>query len=410
MRAFTRYTAALVVLALAIPAIAQVTDEDIDRARAEVNALLEDSAQLGADVQDAWARQLSLEHEISELESSIDFARAQIVEAEAKLEEVAVEMYMGATSSASIQVLFKATDGEYEAGLEYLREISGDETEVINQLRSFRAELDRQTTRLEEASAEQVIVTAELEAMALELQAELEAAQAVYDQLVEQQRIEEEARRRAEEEARRRAEEEARRQAEEAAGQEEAANTTTTAATAPSSSETTESAPTTTTATGNDDAGEDTTTTTTAETTTTTSPPPSSGGGGSCPVAGAVSFSDTWGAPRSGGRSHKGVDMIAARNTPVVAIYAGTIKRITSGSLSGLAVWLRASNGDEFFYAHLESYGDISVGQSVAEGYVIGYNGSSGNAPSWLPHLHFEWHPGGGAAVNPYPLVKSICG
>jgi murein DD-endopeptidase MepM/ murein hydrolase activator NlpD len=102
--------------------------------------------------------------------------------------------------------------------------------------------------------------------------------------------------------------------------------------------------------------------------------------------------------------------MIAARNTPLAAIYSGTILRISSGDLSGLSIWLRARNGDEFFYAHLEAYADISVGQSVEEGEIIGYNGSSGNAPDWLPHLHFEWHPNGGAAVNPYPLVKSICG
>ena len=102
--------------------------------------------------------------------------------------------------------------------------------------------------------------------------------------------------------------------------------------------------------------------------------------------------------------------MIAARGTPIVAIYAGTIRRMSSGSLGGISLWLRADNGDQFYYAHLDSYGDISVGQRVSEGYTVGYNGSTGNAPDWLPHLHFEFHPGGGSAVNPYPLVKSLCG
>jgi peptidoglycan LD-endopeptidase LytH len=92
-----------------------------------------------------------------------------------------------------------------------------------------------------------------------------------------------------------------------------------------------------------------------------------------------------------------------------VAIFSGTIFRITSSSLGGLSVWLRSTSGDTFYYAHLDSYGDISVGQRVDQGYVIGYVGTTGNAPSWLPHLHFEYHPGGGGAVNPYPLVRSVC-
>ena len=126
-------------------------------------------------------------------------------------------------------------------------------------------------------------------------------------------------------------------------------------------------------------------------------------------MAGAVSFTDSWGDARSGGRAHQGVDMIAARNTPIVAIYSGTIQRLTDGSLSGLAIWFRSDGGDTFFYAHLESFADVSDGQSVSEGEVIGYNGTSGNAPEFLPHLHFEYHPGGGSAVNPYPLVRDLC-
>lgn len=384
---FTRIFAALFVIVLAIPAVAQVTDDDIDRAREEVNRIVGESQELGDAVQAAWARQLELDHEIATLNSSIDFAHLQLVDIEKRLADVAVELYMGSTSAASLAVLFNASDDDYEAGLEYLREVSGVDDDVVTQLRVFRRELDQQTQRLDEASTEQLVVTAELEEAALQLQQDLGVAQVAYDSLVEQQRKEEEERqRRAAEEARRRAAEEAARQA-----------TSTTATTVSGSTATTSATVTTTTSDGSED-------------TTTTTPPPPPSGDGACPVAGAVSFSDTWGAPRSGGRSHEGVDMIAARGTPLAAIFEGTIRRISNSSLGGKSIWLRANNGDQFYYAHLDEYGDISVGKKVAEGFVVGYTGSTGNAPSWLPHLHFEFHPGGGRAVNPYPLVKSICG
>jgi murein DD-endopeptidase MepM/ murein hydrolase activator NlpD len=381
MKRFIITLAALLVTVLAVPATGEVTDEEIDRARQEVNDLLAESDDLVAEIEEAWSRQFTLEKEISDLTSSIEVARVKISEAEQKLDDLAVEMYMGSTSAASIQVLFSTNDETYGAGMEYLRKVTGVEDDVVNQLRSFRTELARQTDRLSEASAEQEAVTADLQAKSEELQGELVEAQAVYDQLVTQQAAEEEARRRAEEQRRR--EEEARRQAE------EAANATTT--TAPQSSD-------------------DGRSTTTVPEDTTTTEPPSSGSGGTCPVAGAVRFTDSWGQPRSGGRRHQGVDMIAARNTPVVAIYSGRILRLTNGNLSGLAIWLRADSGDQFFYAHLEGFADISAGQSVSQGDVIGYVGSSGNAPEFLPHLHFEYHPGGGSAVNPYPLVKRLCG
>jgi murein DD-endopeptidase MepM/ murein hydrolase activator NlpD len=371
----------LLVLSLALPAYAEVTDEDIDRARDEVDAVMADSEALGIQVQEAWARQFALEDEIADLKTSIELAHAKIAETEARLEEVAVEMYMGSARSASLQVLFSGGSEGYGAGLEYLEEISGAEQDVVAQLRAFRSELDRQTGRLAEASAEQEEVTADLETMAVELQADLVEAQKVYDRLVGQQQAEEEA-------ARRKAEEEARRQAEEAAQN-----------------------ATTTTSGGGGSGIASTTTTVGGGTTPTTSPapPPEPASGGTCPVAGAVSFTDSYGAPRSGGRVHRGVDMIAARGTPIVAIYSGTIRSMSTSALGGISLWLRSENGDTFYYAHLDGYGDISVGQSVAVGAVLGYNGSTGNAPPNLPHLHFEWHPGGGSAVNPYQLVRSLC-
>jgi murein DD-endopeptidase MepM/ murein hydrolase activator NlpD len=103
--------------------------------------------------------------------------------------------------------------------------------------------------------------------------------------------------------------------------------------------------------------------------------------------------------------------MLGARWTPLVAIESGTIHRMSQGGLGGITIWLRGNSGDQFYYAHLEAWADdLYVGRQVQAGELIGYMGTSGNAPDYIPHLHFEYHPGGGSAVNPYPLVKGLCG
>lgn len=128
------------------------------------------------------------------------------------------------------------------------------------------------------------------------------------------------------------------------------------------------------------------------------------------PVLGPCYFTDTWQAPRSGGRRHEGVDIIAKTGTPIYAVTDGTITRQffdQPGSLGGNALRLTAPNGTYFHYAHLSSFAEnINVGSVVRAGDVIGYVGNTGNSST--PHLHFEYHPGGGAAVNPFPLVKAI--
>jgi murein DD-endopeptidase MepM/ murein hydrolase activator NlpD len=123
-----------------------------------------------------------------------------------------------------------------------------------------------------------------------------------------------------------------------------------------------------------------------------------------CPVAGPNSFVDSFGWPRSGGRTHQGIDLIAPYGTPIVASHGGTVSRSAS-YLGGLQVYVRTSGGTYTFYAHLSSYGNSG---SVSAGTVIGYVGSTGNAGS-TNHLHFEYHPGGGAAVNPYQMLLAVC-
>jgi len=128
-------------------------------------------------------------------------------------------------------------------------------------------------------------------------------------------------------------------------------------------------------------------------------------GGMACPVGGAVSFIDSWGDPRSG-HTHQGVDMMAGYGTPVMAITSGVVTLSSYGSSSGNWIILSGSDGNAYWYMHndqnLVSSGSVSAGQQIAT------VGDTGNAAG-TPHLHFEYHPGGGAAVNPYPLVASLC-
>jgi peptidoglycan LD-endopeptidase LytH len=132
--------------------------------------------------------------------------------------------------------------------------------------------------------------------------------------------------------------------------------------------------------------------------------PPNAASGMICPVAGTTTYSDTWGAPRSGGRRHEGVDMMAPSGTPLVAVVSGSVL-FKQNTLGGNAVWLSGDDGNRYYYAHLSAFEGSSRG--VSQGEVIGYVGETGNANT--PHLHFEVHPGGGAAVNPYPYVRAVC-
>lgn len=131
------------------------------------------------------------------------------------------------------------------------------------------------------------------------------------------------------------------------------------------------------------------------------------GGGGKgsnlvCPVRGSKSYTDTWGSARSGGRSHQGVDLISSAGTPLVAVESGSVQ-FKQTPLGGNSVWLNGNSGTRYFYAHLSEFEGSS--RSVSQGEVIGYVGATGNA-NGTNHLHWEVHPGGGAAVNPYPYAR----
>lgn len=125
------------------------------------------------------------------------------------------------------------------------------------------------------------------------------------------------------------------------------------------------------------------------------------------PMQGGCGFTDTWHDPRSGGRLHEGVDIIGAKGLAIYATNDGVISRMsTGGALGGNAIYVKIPNGTYFYYAHLDSFAPgMAVGVPVKAGQIIGYNGSTG---STTPHLHFEVHPFGGPAVNPYQFVKAV--
>jgi len=123
-----------------------------------------------------------------------------------------------------------------------------------------------------------------------------------------------------------------------------------------------------------------------------------------CPVQGPHSFSNDYGAPRGGGASHQGNDILAPRGTPVVANVGGSVEQHPN-RLGGLAYYLHGDDGRTYYGAHLESFG---ASGRVAMGTVIGAVGNTGDAQGGPTHLHFEIHEGGGV-VNPYPTLVRYC-
>jgi murein DD-endopeptidase MepM/ murein hydrolase activator NlpD len=140
------------------------------------------------------------------------------------------------------------------------------------------------------------------------------------------------------------------------------------------------------------------------------------------PVIGQVSYSDDFGEPRAQG-GHPGNDILAARHAPVVAAEAGRIAFWTTSASAGCMLYLYGQSGTTYQYIHLNNdltrrndnrgscvagvayAAGLTDGDEVEAGQLIGYVGDSGDADGRHPHLHFELHPGGGAAVSPYPWL-----
>ena len=132
-------------------------------------------------------------------------------------------------------------------------------------------------------------------------------------------------------------------------------------------------------------------------------------GFGHFPVAGMADYRDDWWEARFGPpfHLHEGTDIFGARGTPVRAPYAGVV-RYEDGGLGGKGAYVTQPDGTFYYMAHLDGFAkNLRNGSAVKQGEVVGYLGDSGNALGGTPHVHFEIHPRGGAAVNPKPFLDA---
>ena len=115
---------------------------------------------------------------------------------------------------------------------------------------------------------------------------------------------------------------------------------------------------------------------------------------------------DSWGDSRDGGsRKHRGIDIMAPKGTPLVAVADGILSYIGEQPKGGLCLWLTTESGTSFYYAHLDRWAPgLFEGMEVHTGDLLGYVGNTGNARTTPPHLHFGINQND-EMVNPYPVL-----
>lgn len=345
----------LLVASLSVGSLVSATDvsaSDVDDARARAEQAIRD-------LDDAQAELGRIEERVAEVEHQAEVASADIDQLEARVQALVVDQYMQAGQPPSLVPADEDINDQL-LGNELARYVTQGDTDAIDQYAAQRADLEEAAAELDALRAEQAAAVEELNDRNRSLQAEVARVEAIERDRIEaeRQRIEDE---------RRRAEDAERQAAADAAATAETPGATT-PSTPPDPSDT----------------------------------PPSSDAF-LCPVPGST-FIDSWGAPRSGGRSHQGVDMMASAGTPIYAPVAGEVSH-RGVSLGGLSFFLYGDNGNTYFGTHLSGY---AASGHVVAGTVIGYVGATGNA-NGINHLHFEIWPGGGSPVNPYPTVAAAC-
>lgn len=414
---------------------ADAANEALSAAQTELKAakaeLAAEQARLDEFAQKQEAAEVRLEttqDRIAEVEANTHKAEAKLARLQTRLSERLVEIYKdrGSQALAAVDAVFSGEDKSIGAVLDRLgmiTHVAEQDGDLVAEVKSSLEELDQLNAELTEQKAAEQQDAAQYAAARDQTLQELEQVKDEYNRLRSRVAQLEEEERQRQEEARRLAE--AKAAAEAAAKVEAAERAAAQRAAAEAAAAQGNSTPTTkagTTKTDSTSTGDSTTTskstTTTAKKSTTTTKKPApkpdpvvdSSAGWVFPVQGPNSFVDSFGAPRSGGRTHKGCDIMTARGTPLVAVVSGTIRATnpSDSGLGGITIHLTGSDGNVYYYAHLSSIkSGIKSGVHVDAGQVIGAAGNTGNASGGAVHLHFEIRPGGGSAINPYPtLIK----
>ncbi len=335
---------------------------DIESARQQVVEILQKASETASDYREAEAEFARVEADIAELEAEIPRLRAEVTELEAMVRNRAVEAYVGHdAAAASVLEADSLVDASRRAHL--IDQVNRHDHDVAAELTDKRKALEEREQQLE---AEQVARQESLEEFgeqAALLSAFLVEANAVlrkskmlelWDALVQQREA-----------------------------------------------DLSDPLPL-------DDAPDEATPEPEPDLTSDPGDAPVITNASECPIDAPVFFTNDWGNPRSGGRTHKGTDVFAENGTSNVAADDGVVSD-SSGGLGGIALDLVAEDGTRYYYAHLESIEPEVIGTEVEAGDVIGYTGSTGNASPTASHTHFQLHPDEGEPVNPYFTLFVLC-